>query len=149
MENSAHRCRDVNEKSHKDSHGRSGIVPAPVRTGFIYLIENEEAGVGKIGFSRSYPQERVQKMQTANHQVIRLRYTIVGTRRDEGQIHERLAALKIRGEWFRDLDYLIELFDILYEATMNMDDEQEPVTLADIESAFAEALNPSPAVLER
>jgi hypothetical protein len=66
---------------------------------FVYFIQVGDCGAIKIGRSRS-PQARMQTLQTANPETLRLRGVIPGGVELEQHMHERFAHLRISGEWF-------------------------------------------------
>jgi hypothetical protein len=69
--------------------------------GWIYFIGCSEPLSIKIGFTSKAPQERLKQLQTGNPMPLLLLGWYPGTTKDERIIHEKLAHLKMQGEWFR------------------------------------------------
>ena len=78
--------------------------------GFVYFIQAGKDGPIKIGYSDD-PLARLEDLQTAHHEQLRLLMTIADNGTMEMQLHERFADLRIRGEWFRSEG---ELEDVLW-----------------------------------
>jgi len=76
------------------------------RDGFVYFIQSGSDGAIKIGFS-SKVDIRLGSLQKANAETLRLLATIPGTMADEARLHQRFAAHRIRGEWFRPAEELL------------------------------------------
>jgi T5orf172 domain len=68
--------------------------------GFVYFIQAGRDGPIKIGYAHD-PLTRLEGLQTAHHEELRLLMTVADNGTIEMQLHERFADLKIRGEWFR------------------------------------------------
>jgi hypothetical protein len=66
----------------------------------VYFIQAGDGGPIKIGISDNVPL-RLNTLQTAHHETLRLLSRIPGGESDEAALHEQFAALRIRGEWFR------------------------------------------------
>lgn len=66
--------------------------------GFIYALK---AGAEvKLGFTSKSPARRIRQLQTGQALPLELVALVPGTRLDERQLHARLRAARIRGEWF-------------------------------------------------
>lgn len=65
----------------------------------IYFISDED-GYIKIGFARNV-QSRLETLQTASRQELRVVATIPGSLSDEKSLHHKFAKDHVRGEWFR------------------------------------------------
>lgn len=65
----------------------------------VYFIQAGASGPIKIGVSVD-PISRMAQMQTGMPETLRLLAFIAGTRDDERKLHIKLAAHRIRGEWF-------------------------------------------------
>lgn len=79
----------------------------------IYLIRVGEDGPVKIGSAGSYRKVllRLGKLQTGNHEQLRLCGTLAETDRvTEGHLHQRFARHRLRGEWFEPADAIFEYF---------------------------------------
>lgn len=68
---------------------------------FVYCIEAVSSHRIKIG-SAADPKRRLDGMQTACPEELRLLATCLGSRELEVELHERFAEYRIRGEWFND-----------------------------------------------
>ncbi len=73
----------------------------------IYFVQ-EASGHIKIGFTEGDPEDRVKALQTASPQPLTLLLAIEGTRQDETVLHNRFAAERICGEWFRPAPRLLQ-----------------------------------------
>lgn len=67
--------------------------------GIIYFITAGEGRPIKIGFSTNV-QQRLESLQTGNHEQLVLLAEITGSKRDEILIHRAFASDRVRGEWF-------------------------------------------------
>lgn len=80
--------------------------------GYVYFIIDERSQAIKIGWARN-PEMRLQSLQVANPNELRLLGSITGGCGLEGKIHNQFDHLRIRGEWFRlDFDLLGYLIDL-------------------------------------
>ena len=87
-------------------------VAASSRVGNIYIIETTEGPHRiKIGFAGDV-EKRFASIRTACPVEIRLVQYVPGSMDEERQIHEKLAAHRLRGEWF-DGDALSEAVRLL------------------------------------
>ncbi|WP_395393097.1 GIY-YIG nuclease family protein [Novosphingobium sp. BL-8A] len=69
--------------------------------GNIYLLGTGEPLAVKIGFTKQDPRARLKQLQTGNPARLKLLGWYPGTLKDERELHKRLAAYNIGGEWFR------------------------------------------------
>lgn len=83
----------------------------PHQQGHVYFVRAGEAI--KIGFSTNTPS-RIASLQTSNAEQLELLGSIPGTPEDERELHERFCHFRIRGEWFRDAD---EIVDYVHDKT--------------------------------
>lgn len=67
---------------------------------YIYFIQEEADGPIKIGVAKQ-PADRIKQLQGANPRQLFLRGVKTGFVRDERALHKKLAASRIRGEWFK------------------------------------------------
>lgn len=72
------------------------------KTGFVYLVENENTDLCKIGYSKDVFR-RVTQLQTANplKVVILYRYFSIDALKLEAELHKYYEENKVRGEWFK------------------------------------------------
>ena len=70
-------------------------APQPV----VYFLQDGPTGPVKIGFTR-HLQARIEELQCGHKDRLRLLGSRPGGRREEREIHRRLAAHRLRGEWF-------------------------------------------------
>ena len=73
------------------------------RAGYVYAIRNDAARSVKIGFSAS-PMERLQQLQTASPNALRLLCAIPSFMAYEKSLHGFFASRRMEGEWFDDAD---------------------------------------------
>jgi hypothetical protein len=67
----------------------------------VYFIQHGEGGDIKIGHTSRDPYGRMAALQTGTPLVLTLLATVPGGSKEEGELHEKFTALKVRGEWFR------------------------------------------------
>lgn len=67
----------------------------------LYFVQSGSDGPIKIGWTRSPLQVRLCNLQEGNPVTLHLRATRPGGPTEERRLHERFAADRIRGEWFR------------------------------------------------
>jgi len=72
----------------------------------VYFVADED-GYIKIGLAGSV-SARLQSLQTASRQQLRLVATMPGGRADERALHLRFGADHVRGEWFKPSDDLLD-----------------------------------------
>jgi hypothetical protein len=73
----------------------------------IYFIHDEQAGAIKIGKADN-PRKRLVELQVGCASRLVLLAMIPGGDADEGRLHRQFRHLKVRGEWFRADDDLME-----------------------------------------
>lgn len=73
---------------------------------FVYFIQCAPFGPVKIGSSAN-PANRIRDIQTASPHELRLLCVAVGSERDEKALHAVFAQERIRGEWFRPSERLM------------------------------------------
>lgn len=73
----------------------------------IYFIRNNCTGNIKIG--RGEPEKRRSALQTGNEALLEIIAVMPGDGREERQIHTRFGDDRIRGEWFRPSEPLMEV----------------------------------------
>lgn len=77
---------------------------------FVYFIQCAPFGPVKIGSSAN-PANRIRDIQTASPHELRLLCVAVGSERDEKALHAVFAQERIRGEWFRPSERLMNEID--------------------------------------
>lgn len=95
-------------------NGFSGVVTKPKARPercparwYVYLVQAGESAV-KIGLSTDLGMvNRLEAIQTSNHEELRLLALIPGGPALERELHQRFAEDRIRGEWFRASDQLL------------------------------------------
>jgi hypothetical protein len=75
---------------------------------FVYFIQADDSRMVKIGRAKNITQ-RLQSLQCGNHENLSPLGALAGARALEEEIHELLAASRVRGEWFRPTPILREL----------------------------------------
>jgi hypothetical protein len=68
-------------------------------SGHIYFIATHDLSAVKVGFTDDVVARRTL-LQIGNAQRLHIIYAVRGTMADEVEFHRRLAAHRIRGEWF-------------------------------------------------
>lgn len=76
----------------------------------IYLIQAGEAGPVKIGVARN-PLYRMRELQTGQAETLFLVDEIDAPHANERFMHEELKEFRIRGEWFRPVLEVFEVFE--------------------------------------
>jgi hypothetical protein len=66
----------------------------------IYYIACTATHRVKIGYTSGEPEVRLKQLQTGSASSLRLIACHPGSSTDEREIHARLAASRVRGEWF-------------------------------------------------
>lgn len=79
--------------------------------GYVYFIREGAAGSIKIGTTQGSPHGRLRSMQTGNSSDLVLLAAIPGDAGLEKRLHERFAALRIRGEWFQATSELLAFIE--------------------------------------
>jgi len=69
----------------------------------IYFVQREGGGPIKIGFSTNI-EKRVRMLQIASPELLHVIAHGPGTLAEENLLQRRLAAFRVRGEWYRDCD---------------------------------------------
>lgn len=72
----------------------------------VYFIQAGEGGPVKIGFT-DHIGRRISKMQSDNHERLRVIALYEGDQGAEVRIHEQLAAFRLRGEWFSPVENVL------------------------------------------
>ena len=65
----------------------------------VYFVQAGEDGPVKIGFAKD-ARSRLSKMQSDNHETLRLVACYEGTTKDERGLHQIFSCHRVRGEWF-------------------------------------------------
>ena len=65
----------------------------------VYILRSGENGPAKIGFTTDLPG-RLKYYKIHNPDVLQVVRHLEGTKADEKRLHQRFAALRIKGEWF-------------------------------------------------
>jgi len=77
----------------------------------IYFIQASISKHIKIGFTDGRPHDRLDCLQTGNHERLELIATIQGDETLERQLHQQFKALRGVGEWFAFEEPLISFID--------------------------------------
>jgi T5orf172 domain len=79
---------------------RQPMAPAPA-PGLIYAIGTSDGTLVKIGWTKNSVAARLRMLEHARGEELVLLGTTKGTQRDEQELHQRFAAVRMaRGEWF-------------------------------------------------
>ena len=74
-------------------------VEGPAPESYVYVIQGNPGGPVKVGWSK-VPEERLQALQTAHHETLRLVGIMPGAKVDEKRMQRLLRPHHVRGEWF-------------------------------------------------
>lgn len=96
---------DVKRERHKEGH-----------SGWVYFVRVMPDGPIKIGRSNRV-SSRVQALQTDSHAEIKPLLVLVDHDQYERRLHRHFQYARIRGEWFRPCDALIDLITSLRAET--------------------------------
>lgn len=88
-------------------------------SGFVYFIRAVDSGRVKIGFTIGNPWDRLDALQTGNHEPLRLHASIQGSPKKERALHERFHHIRERGEWFVPTPELVAYMDGVRDADRN------------------------------
>lgn len=80
----------------------------------IYFIQAGKNGPIKIGFTQNSINDRLNSLQNATYEELELIGTCNGEIEDEKKIHSIFNSIKIRGEWFRPTE---DLLNFIFEKT--------------------------------
>lgn len=75
-------------------------------TGYVYFIQGQCGGAIKIGYSMN-PTERLKELQTGYPDTLKILLIIPGDLNTEKALHRKFEGSRLKGEWFRPDDYLI------------------------------------------
>lgn len=75
----------------------------------IYFIQDSDTLHVKIGHTRGDPAARLKDLQTGNPSKLVLLGTMPGGQAEEAGLHQRFAAARAAGEWFRPVPELLLL----------------------------------------
>lgn len=75
--------------------------------GYVYFIQGQCGGAIKIGFSKS-PENRLKELQTGYPDTLIILLMMPGSESTESTLHREFAASRLKGEWFRPDEYLLE-----------------------------------------
>jgi hypothetical protein len=76
--------------------------------GFIYFIQGESGGPIKIGYATDV-YSRLKTLQTGHPDNLKILCAMPGNYDDEKKYHQKFAEYRIRGEWFKPCEAMIEI----------------------------------------
>lgn len=82
--------------------------------GYVYFIQGQCGGAIKVGFSVN-PKLRLRELQTGYPDTLLILAIIPGTPHTEAVLHKKFEASRLKGEWFRPDDYVIQTIKELKE----------------------------------
>lgn len=88
--------KDHYKNEEREMQGRS--LPPSLKKGFVYLMNNPDSGLFKIGFSKK-PHARLVSLRSFAPKIRLLGY-LPGTMQTEGSMHHKFRAKHVRNEWF-------------------------------------------------
>lgn len=77
------------------------VTPNCGKVGWIYFIRCEGTGLIKIGFTKGNIGKRLAALQTGSASQLSPMVCHPGTMENERRLHERFAADRVSGEWFK------------------------------------------------
>ena len=106
--------KDINNEEHYSRLAKANEVPSikkikKVRQGYIYLIQNSVNNSLKVGFSKN-PQSRLQQLNTASSEPLRMICHKKGTLDEEKSIHQELIGIKLNTEWYPNSNEVYKFF---------------------------------------
>lgn len=77
-------------------------------SGYVYFVRSGEDGPVKIGYAADV-LERVHGLQAGNPELLTIVRIVSGSRNVEARLHRHFADIRIRGEWFKYSDEMLEI----------------------------------------
>ena len=110
---------------------------------FVYIIQELQSGDLKVGISKT-PKKRLGQLQIANPRKLTITHLLEGTDETEKEIQRKLRPYRIRGEWFRPPDEILQniLKEYEFEVIVNYK-RLKPVDLITKEDLYGEEKNES------
>lgn len=81
-------------------------------SGFVYFVTPEDGGLVKIGYSKN-PVSRIKGLMAWSPVPLVCLATYAADPRDEAVVHDAFRADRVRGEWFRRSDDLMNLIQLV------------------------------------
>lgn len=81
--------------------------PPKNKKGFVYFIQGLCGGAIKVGYSAD-PKKRLLELQTGYPDTLTILLMIPGDERTERTLHRLFEASRLKGEWFRPDDYIMD-----------------------------------------
>jgi hypothetical protein len=107
---------------------------------YVYFIRAGGDGPIKIGTTAGSPHGRLRAMQTANAETLVLLAAVPGDVGLERKLHERFAALRMRGEWFRATPELLAFVEGASLTAPPVEEGIDPLAGLDFTEHHAQAL---------
>jgi Meiotically up-regulated gene 113 len=85
--------------------------PRPASRPVVYFVQVGEDGPIKIGHTFRPIEERLRDLRNASPYRLRLLLMLPGQRDDEQALHQRFAAARLEGEWFRPVPELLAFIE--------------------------------------
>jgi len=82
------------------------ILPVDPK-GYVYFIQGLCGGAIKIGFSVD-PVKRLRALQTGYPDTLTILFMVPGNESTERQVHKEFEASRLKGEWFRPDEHVIQ-----------------------------------------
>jgi hypothetical protein len=86
----------------------------------VYLVQNNETGSVKVGFSTNV-QQRIKALEVASGSELNLLLVLPASPDTEWAIHHRFHANRKKGEWFHYTGQFLEFVEDLLDCTKGMD----------------------------
>jgi hypothetical protein len=95
------------EESELKEIDERAIKPQKRLKGYVYFIQGQCGGAIKIGFSVD-PAKRLKELQTGYPDTLKILFMIPGDESTERALHRLFEGARLKGEWFRPDDCLID-----------------------------------------
>jgi len=80
--------------------------------GWVYLVSDRARKMAKIGFTSKGPEHRLRTLQQGYSAPLDLLASFAGTQDDERTLLKQFVARRVRGEWFKFTDAMLEAFAV-------------------------------------
>ena len=89
----------------------------------IYAVQCGGSGPIKLGITSKNPQRRLSQLQTSHHEPLTLLASqqVANDLEFEKSLHEMCADDRIRGEWFKPSDLVLEIVDQMRRGTAEVE----------------------------
>lgn len=110
-------------------------------TGFIYLIHSPAMNAVKIGYTGGDPAKRLRALQIGTADDLELIAAYPGSQRQEAMHHEAFADLRLRGEWFRFDESIVDAVRHVAESSPSLDTKPPLTSVGKVMLAISVSVN--------